>query len=172
MTDDEDRARKLAARKAWADARELLRQAYIWEDTRGEPPVITIEIVAAALKAERAEGLRQAREASGGTASDYVDEAHAALREFEDIVRARDALKAHIKDAERWRAFVTTFGPEADVSSPHRPHTMIIAIDTYGCEVREDGRLNFKETLERALDDEIKLQSDARLAALSADTPA
>ena len=81
------------------------------------------------------------------------------------LIAERDALRAALAktetDAARWRALVTTFGPEADVSTPHRPHTMLIAIDTEGCEIREDGHLNFRETLELALDDEILRQKAA-----------
>ena len=45
---------------AWSDARDLLRQAYIWADTRGEPPRTAVEIVACALVAAMVEGLREA----------------------------------------------------------------------------------------------------------------
>jgi len=92
--------------------------------------------------------------------------AEKAERERDEVITAANARIAELeKDAARWRALVTTFGPEMDVSTPHRPHTMLIAIDTEGCEVREDGNLDFKETLERALDDEIKRQSAAAAAA-------
>ena len=89
----------------------------------------------------------------------WTDAQFIAARDERDALRA--ALAKAETDAARWRALVTTFGPEADVSTPHRPHTMLIAIDTEGCEIREDGHLNFRETLELALDDEILRQKAA-----------
>ena len=75
-------------------------------------------------------------------------------------------------DAARWRALVTTFGPESDVSTPHKPHVMILQIDVEGCEVWVDGRCDFKATLERALDDEIsRIAANAARALLAKSSP-
>jgi hypothetical protein len=61
------------------------------------------------------------------------------------------------KDAARWRALVTSFGPEVDISSTgDNPRAIVLKIDVSGCEVWINDELDFKATLERALDDEIE----------------
>jgi hypothetical protein len=117
-----------------------------------------------AVKADRDEAVAAETESHLGEAIDAICDA-AADGEGQIL---ESYLKTHLAkhklaivsveeraDAARWRALVTSFGPEIDLSSPDKQHALVIRINVDGCEVWINNDLDFKATLERALDDEI-----------------
>lgn len=89
-------------------------------------------------------------------------------------VEMRKRLIAHQaaleKDAARWRAFVRVTGHETDMSTGPGVHKdMHIRLNCTGCECyTESGAPDWKATLEKVMDDEIRLQAEQIQKALAA----
>jgi vacuolar-type H+-ATPase subunit H len=58
MTDAENVSEK-RVEDARSEARDLLRSAHIWSDTKGEPPAMAVEIVASHIESRYADGVRE-----------------------------------------------------------------------------------------------------------------
>jgi hypothetical protein len=87
---------------ARSEARDLLRSAHIWLDTKGEPPAMAVEIVASHIESRYADGVREGlRIASGIAAVLPVENGDGTI--VNDIKAERDAqilaaIAARIKE--------------------------------------------------------------------------
>ena len=119
-----------------------------------------------ALLAQRDAAVARAEKAERD-ATETMQDLHTCQKANGELFTERDSALARVAelegevagmraDAARWRALVTSFGPEVDISSPDAEHAIIVKINVVGCEVHINDELDFKATLERALDDEIK----------------